>query len=81
MNRGFEYQGKRYIINENELFRMSFERNLRFYGVKKCAKWMVNDVHVGYILGSSRKSHNQIFAMLEDVDYSLPIEVVDSTPC
>lgn len=81
MNKGFEYSGKNYISIENELHRMPYSKNNRFYGAKKCAKWIdESGKHLGFFLGKDRKSISQINSMLHEVDYSLPIDFIRETP-
>jgi len=58
MNNGFDYMGKRYLWKNKELYRLPFQSDLNFYGVKKCTKWKD-----GYILGSQRKSLAQLKGM------------------
>ena len=74
--KGFEYQGKKYLWHKKELYRLPFERNLRFYQLKKVAKWSDR----GYILGSSRKSFGQLKIMTVDVSWTLPVEEHFDTP-
>jgi hypothetical protein len=74
MSKGFHYMGKCYVWHKKELYRLPFESNLKFYGVKKCAKW--ND---GYYLGSHRKSLSQLQSMTVDVDEL--INIVEDKDC
>jgi len=61
--------GKKYSWVKKELYRMPFQVGLRFYGVKKCAKWSDK----GYFLGSHRKSFDQLKTMTVDVDYRVEL--------
>lgn len=70
MNKGFEYQGKKYLWHKKELYRLPFDSKLRFYKLKKVARWSDR----GYILGSSRKSFGQFKCMTIDVPWQFPVE-------
>ena len=76
MNKGFEYQGKQYLWRNKELYRLPFERNLRYYQLKKVAKWG----NRGYVLGSNRKSFGQLKKMTADVPWCFPVEEHFDTP-
>lgn len=76
MNKGFEYNGKRYVWHKKELYRLPFESNKRFFGWLKCAKWLDK----GFILGSQRKSFSQLQAITVDVEWSIPNEHNPDTP-
>lgn len=75
-----KYQGKVYVIYGTDLYRLPFESNLKFYGQKAVAKWIVNDIHLGFILGSARKSFDQLNAMTEPYECELRFYVPDDTP-
>lgn len=74
------YGSKVYVRDGNDLYRLPFQSNLKFYGQKVVAKWVVNDVHVGFVLGSQRKSFDQLNAMTEPYECELKFYVPDSTP-
>lgn len=74
MSKGFHYMGKTYVWYKKELYRLPFESNLHFYGVKKCAKWKD-----GYYLGASKKSLNQLLSMTVDVDGA--VKIVEDKNC
>ena len=60
--KGFEYMGKTYVWHKKELYRLPYLSNMRSFGLLKCKKW-----NEGYILGSVRKSKNQLKAMNTDI--------------
>jgi len=76
MNKGFEYNGKKYIWHKKELYRLPFESHKRYFGVLKCAKWQDK----GFMLGMQRKSFRQLESMTVDVGWSLPIVTHKDTP-
>jgi hypothetical protein len=73
--KGFNYLGKVYIWHEKELYRLPFESHQRYFGLLKCTKW--ND---GYILGSVRKSINQLRSMTKDIESDFVFEQHDDMP-
>lgn len=75
-----KYQGKVYVRDGEDLYRLPFQSNLKFYGQKAVAKWRINDVHVGFILGSARKSFDQLDAMTEPYDCELKFYSTDVVP-
>jgi hypothetical protein len=74
------YQGKVYVRDGVDLYRLPFESNAKHYGQKAVAKWVVNDIQLGFILGSARKSFDQIDAMTEPCECELKFYVPDATP-
>ena len=72
---GFYYMDKTYIWYKKELYRMPFQCELRFYGVKKCARWKD-----GYYLGTNKKSLSQLMSMTHKIDKEMPIFESDHIP-
>jgi hypothetical protein len=60
---GFNYNGKRYVRHEGKLYRLPYEKDLRFYGLHECKRWKD-----GFILGRSRKSKKQLEGMYREVE-------------
>jgi len=79
-NNAIKYGNKVYVRDGVDLYRLPFESNAKHYGQKAVAKWVVNDIHLGFILGSARKSFDQLNEMTEPYNCELKFYVADATP-
>ena len=70
--KGFTYKSKPYGWYKKELYKLPFENGKRGYNLLKCSKWLdKNDKHVGFKLGSDRKSFAQLKKMTHDIDVEI----------
>jgi len=70
--KGFTYQSKPYGWYKKELYKLPFENGKRGYNLLKCSKWIDRNLkHVGFKLGSDRKSFAQLKKMTHDIDVEI----------
>lgn len=73
---GFEYHGIFFCWKNKELFRMPFNRGLRYYSKRKL-KPTIRNTSIGYVIDGDFKSLNTLKDLTEKIEYKEKIIIAD----